>query len=533
MQKTTSLFNQKDDSSVVVSNRTNKNRSKKERLKQEYILPIHNIKYTDITVPFLKQLLEMHKNGHSIPAILFAASTALLKTELKEYKKFDSGLRFDIPPQTTQETDLIGSIYQYLTPKQVRLSKGSFFTNRSMIENIVDKLDIGPNDTVFDPAVGSGNLIFNSKITKPQQIIGVDLDELAIFCCKVNYYLKFGKNAPNPKIYHADFCKFILHNKEKFDYVLCNPPFGATIDVSCLAKNCISTEDSLTYFVVYSTPLAKKQAVFILPESVVNVKKHTDLRKWILQEKNLICIDSYGNNFSGTMFPIVSLTISNTHPTRTFIYDGDTVQNNIVSQLPFCYFRPINSENAVLINKVLKKKTQSLLGSIFGLGVVTGDNKKKVFSEYKTGYEPVITGKDITKFNIQKPTKYIIYDRNNLQQVAPDSLYRAKEKVIYKTVSRNMIFALDTTGTLTLNSANFFIPQNLTISTKCLVALLNSKLYEKLNKILYGENKISRTNLENLPIPHIDKRIQKRIEKLVDTKQYDKIDDIINSIFEL
>ncbi len=156
-----------------------------------------------------------------------------------------------------------------------------------------------------------------------------------------------------------------------------------------------------------------------------------------------------------------------------------------------------------------------------------------MFSEPQKNSEPVITGKDITKFKIAKPKKYIIYDRRNLQQVAPDKLYRHKEKIIYKTVSRNMIFALDTTGSLTLNSANFFIPKNLTISAKCLVALLNSDLYETLNKLLYGENKISRTNLENLPLPDIDIPTQKQIERLVDTGQYDKINQIVNSIFDL
>ena len=186
-----------------------------------------------------------------------------------------------------------------------------------------------------------------------------------------------------------------------------------------------------------------------------------------------------------------------------------------------------------MIKKVFDKKTQSLKGSLFGLGVVTGDNKNKVFAVRADDLEPVITGKDITKYKIATPTKYIKYDRSALQQVAPDALYRSKEKIIYKTVSRDMIFALDTTGTLTLNSANFFIPQNLTISNKCLVALLNSPLYNKLNKLLYGENKISRTNLENLPIPDIDKQTQNQIEKFIDTEEYSKVETIINEIFGL
>lgn len=517
----------------IVSNRTNKNRSKQSRLSCEYVLPSHNIKYPDTTVPFLRNLLELHKSGYAIGSVLFAVSRALLGTELSEYKKFDSGLVLDIPEKVKHENDLMGSVYQYLTPKDARLSKGTFYTNASMTENIVSKMDIKDTDIIFDPACGSGNLLFNSKIKRPEQIIGVDFDELAVMCCKVNYYLKFGLNAPSPKIFHDDFFKYILNNNLEVDYVLCNPPFGATIDVSCLLRgDDISTEDSLTYFVEYATPLAKKKAVFILPESVINVKKHTDLRAWILNKSNLLEINSYGANFSGTMFPIITLSLDNNSSKDTFIYDGDIVKKHIITKIPYSYFRPINRKNEILLSKVFKKNKQSLLGSVFGLGIVTGDNKKKVFSDYKKGAEPVITGKDINKYNIKKPTRYIFYDRDNLQQVAPDALYRNKQKIIYKTVSRDMIFALDTTGTLTLNSANFFIPKkDLTISVKCLLALLNSRLYDKLNKILYGENKISRTNLENLPIPDIDIDTQKLLEQFVDAQEYGAIDAVIDDWF--
>ncbi|MBR5153418.1 MAG: N-6 DNA methylase [Alphaproteobacteria bacterium] len=529
------LFNQRSDFNAVfsVSNRTNKNKAKKERLKKEYILPMHNIQFQKETIPWLKSLLEMHKNGENIRAILFAVSKQLLGFELIEYKNFDHGLDVFIPQRVKKEKDLIGSVYQYLTPKDARLATGTFYTNDAMIEDIVARLDIKDTDVIFDPAVGSGNLIFNSKITKPEQIVGVDFDELAIFCSKVNYYIKFGQSAPPPRLYHSDFCQFILKNSEEFDYVLCNPPFGATLDVSCLAKSCVSTEDSLTYFVVYAAPLARKQSVFILPESVINVKKHTDLRKWILKNNYLTDIKSYGATFSGTMFPIVTLTLNRNNTRKTFIYDSSKVKFSTILSMPFYYFRPINKENEILIQHVFAKNTQSLRGSLFGLGVVTGNNRDKVFSSPAEGLEPVITGKDITPYNIAKPRKYIKYDRQNLQQVAPDALYRNINKIVYKTVSRNMNFALDTTGTLTLNSANFFIPKNLTISNKCLIALLNSKLYNKLNQLLYGENKISRTNLENLPLPDITKELQIQIESLVDKHEYDRIDDIINGIFDL
>lgn len=94
-----------------------------------------------------------------------------------------------------------------------------------------------------------------------------------------------------------------------------------------------------------------------------------------------------------------------------------------------------------------------------------------------------------------------------------------------------MSFAIDYDKRLTLNSANFFIPKGLSISNKCIVALLNSSLYEKLNVLLFGENKISKTNLENLPFPDIDKELQKQLEDMVDKEKYKEIDMFVDNLY--
>ena len=521
---------------ITISNRTIKNKSKTKKLNNEYVLPLHNIEFPEQTVPFLKNLLSLKLKGYPIESILFEISKNLLGRKLDEYKKYEnSELSLSIPEETRKESDLIGTIYQYLIPKSHRLSKGTFYTNKKLSDMIFSGIEVSENDIILDPACGSGNLILNDKIKNPLQIIGIDYDELAIFCCKTNYYLKFGNNAPNPRIYHSDFFKFISKNPTICDYLVSNPPYGANIDSLYLSKYRTSKDtslyDSSYFFIRASIPLAKKKSVFILPESITNVKKYTELREWIIKNNYLTRIDTYEHQFSGTMFPIILLTSDVSNTQKEFCYDSKKVSYESISKIPFYYFRPLDIENENFINRMFEKSTQSLKGSLFGLGIVTGDNKKKVFSNPGEGLEPIITGKDIHKYVIDKPKKYICYDRNNLQQVAPDELYRSKEKVVYKTVSKDMTFAIDTTGSLTLNSANFFIPRGLTISTKCLVALLNSSIYEKLNKILFGENKISRTNLENLPIPSIDIETQKKIENLIDSGEYQEVDKIIEKIF--
>lgn len=501
-------------------------------MKNQYILPLHNIKYKKETSCFLKSLLSFLDKGYSIENILYYVGVLLTNKKMSEYEQHESDISFTIPDIVKKEYDLLGSIYQYLTPKTKRLSLGSFYTSQIMTESVIKDIDIKPTDTIFDPSCGSGNLIFNSKVTKPEQVTGTDIDPIAILCCKFNYYLKFGNNAPIPDIHCMDFFEYIKTNNKHFNFIINNPPFGASIDKSSIAARDAKQNDSLTYFIQYTVDMADT-SIFILPESVLNVKRHTDLRKWLLKEANITEINTHGESFSGTIFHIISITLKNKEQSSTVLFDGKEVDKDILRKIPFSYFRPISVQEAELLAKVFSKKTQSLRGSTFALGIVTGDNKKKLFDVPEDGLEPIITGKDIVKFSISKPKKYIRFDRKELQQVAPDDLYRAPEKLVYKTVSRDMIFAIDTTRSLTLNSANFFIPRNLTISTKCLVALLNSEVYERLNKLLYGENKISRTNLENLPLPDIEKESQMLIETMVDERRYEELNRFIFDLFGL
>ena len=516
-----------------VRNRTNANKERAPRLTAAHITPSHNIVYATETNNFLREMLRLHTDkAVTVEQILYHIGKQITGKTLDEYKEFESNLNFKIPHLVSLEHDLLGSVYQFLTTKRERLEIGSFYTSKSMVEDIVKNIEISSTDTVFDPACGSGNLLFNSKITLPSQIFGIDNDPTAVMCCKFNYYKKFGNNAPAPQIYCKDFIEFVHTNKRHFNYVICNPPFGATLNISTLYNSTVKTEDSLTYFVEHGAKIANT-SIFILPESVINVKKHTPLRQWILNYVNLEHIKSYGATFSGTMFPIVAITLSTKNNTPDFIFDNKRVLKENIKRIPFFYFRPIDKDASIILKKVFDKQSQSLKGSVFALGVVTGDNKSKLFDHKVSGSEPIITGKDITPFEIASPQKYIIYNRDDMQQVAPEELYRAKEKLVYKTVSRSMIFAIDYSGSLTLNSANFIIPKNLTISNKCLMALLNSKLYNKLNEMIYGENKISRTNLENLPIPDISIEQQKEIESYIDQKEYDKIDSIVYSIFDI
>lgn len=106
-----------------------------------------------------------------------------------------------------------------------------------------------------------------------------------------------------------------------------------------------------------------------------------------------------------------------------------------------------------------------------------------------------------------KPLKlFIRYNRNELQQVAKEKYYRAKEKLVYKFVSDKLVFAYDESATLVLNSANILIPRAPTMSTKTVLAFLNTELYQYLYRVLFAEIKILKGNLLQLPFPLLSEK---------------------------
>src|SRR3989344_9144665 len=180
------------------------------------------------------------------------------------------------------------------------------------------------------------------------------------------------------------------------------------------------------------------------------------------------------------------------------------IPKNIYKGFQNHIFVHLTEQDIAIIEKVNKLKKHDLSSSIFGLGVVTGDNKTKMFNKKISGSEHLYTGKEVEKYRLLPPKNYLIFDRNNLQQVAPDEIYRAPKKLVYKTINKFLKVAIDTTRSLTSNSANIIIPQIPDMNIYTIMALLNSNLYSFLHlKLFGGVNKIAKENLMALPFPGI------------------------------
>jgi hypothetical protein len=313
-----------------------------------------------------------------------------------------------------------------------------------------------------------------------------------------------------------------LSNKHlKFDYGISNPPYGANLDLSKIQSEYINSGESFSYFIEFGYRLLKDNGVlrFLLPESILNVKKHTDVRDFILNQTNLKRIKKYSEKFSGVMSDVYMIELDNGHKQQNVKFINGTstsIPKDVYKNLQHHIFVQLTDQDIKIIETVNKLKKYDLSNSIFGLGVVTGDNKTKILTEKVSKSEHIYTGKEVEKYKLLPPKNYLIFDRNNLQQVAPDEIYRASEKLVYKTISKFLKVAIDNTQSLTSNSANIIIPNVDKLDIYTIMALLNSNLYSYLYlKLFGGVNKIAKENLMALPFPKISKKRRTTIKNLI------------------
>ena len=123
-------------------------------------------------------------------------------------------------------------------------------------------------------------------------------------------------------------------------------------------------------------------------------------------------------------------------------------------------------------------------------------------------------------------------------------MYRASEKLLYRFICNQLVFAYDDKQTLSLNSCNIVIPKLKNAKTKYVLALLNSRVAQFIYKKEFNSVKVLRSHIENIPIPMIDDATQDKIISITDlliqgqtaekaNELYDKLDDMIFNLFNL
>ena len=536
-----------NDSGRLMS-RANKQLSMKTIVPIEYFLNKENVANIQRFVNYCKE------QNYSVEEVIYSVGVRLLKeAELLEKEHVTATLKaltplmpltpLRLPPLPSDEIDFLGLLYQCFLLEGEKNRKGSYYTPFEVARNMTKNLDFSKGQTFFDPCCGSGAFILALEGVKPSQIFGCDNDPIAVMIAKINLLLKFPNEEFEPQIYCCDFLKV---SNRTYDYIISNPPWGAVIfDKS---GNPISTKESFSFFFEKAFNQLENDGVirFLLPESILNVKTHKNFRKFLLENTDIQSITRYPGTFSGVQTKYIDIQCAR-HFDRSktecsevekSLFDGNiqlfTCKEDFSTSLEMtpcessavskqCFYLTKNLNFNLLsdsdlgkVQKILAKGKYTLKDSVWALGVITGDNKNKVKNRQGRGMEPIYTGKEIEAYTLKQPRKFIKYERSDFQQVAKDEIYRADEKLVYKFISKNLVFAYDNSKSLFLNSANILIPHIPGMSIKTVLAFLNSELFKFLYKSLYGEIKILKGNLMELPFPEITPETDRKLTKLVD-----------------
>jgi len=538
------------DRSGRLMSRANKQLSTKTVLPLEYFSNKENIADIQRFVTFCKE------KNYKVEDVIYSMGVELLKKakifnkrhvqKVIESLEFTDVLEFPDSILDLKEHDILGLIYQCFLLEGEKNRKGSYYTPLEVARNMTKGLDFSKGQTFFDPCCGSGAFLLALDGASPEQVLGCDNDPIAVMIAKINLLLKYKSQVFEPQIIKCDYLKYYF--KYKNSYIISNPPWGAVIFDE--KNNPISTKESFSFFFekAFNQLEDGGKIRFLLPESILNVKCHRNFRKFLLENTDIQSITKYPGTFSGVQTRYIDIECGrrNSRDAARHIptFDFGSSKVNEVSLQSFYLtnnlnFNLLSDSDLEIVQKILAKKKYTLKDSIWALGVITGDNKNKVKSKRGRGMEPIYTGKEIEAYTLKQPLKFIKYKRTDYQQIAKDEIYRADEKLVYKFISKNLVFAYDDSKSLFLNSANILIPRIPGMSIKTVLAFLNSELFKFIYKSLFGEIKILKGNLLELPFPEISTETDKKLTELVDEilkgnkEAVNDIDDLIYSIFSI
>ena len=512
-----------------LTTRANKCLSQKNIIPLEYFCNTNNVKY-------IQDLLHIiQKEKWNITSIVLSLGINLLKKANLYHKEYVQNilnqysydiitelLNYNLP---NDEIDILGIIYQCLLTEGQKNIAGSYYTPHTVAENMTKKLDFYNGQTFFDPCCGSGAFLLSLKNVHPKQLYGMDRDAIAVMITKINLLLKFYNYEFEPQIYCGDYLKkCALPNNTifdiKFDYIVTNPPWGAVAKhFSDITE--ITSKETFSYFFVQSFQQLKPYGNirFLFPEAILNVKKHKDIRTFLLEKGRFNAITFYRALFTGVTTKYIDIDFQKAEQNKNvFVYEGKKQKKVPVASFYNTenkIFRIMDNIDIEIIEQLKNYEKYNLNKSIWALGIVTGDNKNKLKEEYFEGSEAIYTGKEICRYVLKPAKKYILYDRTKLQQVAPEKYYRADEKLVYKFISKKLVFAYDNTKSLFLNSANILIPSVDTMSMKTVMAYLNSELFQYLYSKMFGQVKILKGNLMLLPFPKITQKQNNEILEII------------------
>jgi type I restriction-modification system DNA methylase subunit len=460
---------------------------------------------------------------------------------------------FEITYRYEENEDVLGLLYISTKNFSSRKASGAYYTPTKVVKRLCNKL-FEKNSTadkkILDPCCGTGNFLIQlPNEISVENIFGNDIDEISVKITRINLAIKFSNKDKKFLYEHITNEDYLNHGfSGQFDFIIGNPPWGFDYTenekINLRTKYVAAVGSNVESYDVFIEQAIKDLSLngvisFVLPEALLNVKTHMPIRKILMEQCTFQYLDFLGNAFDKVQCPCIIFQFQFTNELNCClgleVYDGrrqfkiDTVRDMSAE----CFSFLTTDEEYAVLNKIIDPVGKCFLAdnAVFALGIVTGNNKEYISTIKKDFNEVVLKGSDLYKYYFNESENYIVYKPELFQQVAPTEYYRAPEKLLYRFICNQLVFAYDDHQTLSLNSCNLVIPHIKGLSIKYILAILNSRIAQFYFKKRFNSIKVLKSHIEQIPIPYIQKNQQEEILKYVEILLADRDKDYIMKIY--
>ncbi|MCT0216073.1 N-6 DNA methylase [Synechococcus sp. CS-1330] len=412
--------------------------------------------------------------------------------------------------------DKLAQEYEEALSNAYRNKEGVYYTPVDVASDLLrSSLLANQMSTFCDPCCGSGNFVIRALDLgiRPENIYAYDVDPVAVELTKSRLYRRTGFESPN--IRSLDFLEYALNAPLMFDCIFTNPPWGKKISretrMSLGEKyGAGSSIDTCALFFFACLKCLNNDGTLglLLPEAFFNIAAFEDARKKALS-LSIIRLIEYGRVFNGLLTKAQGIVIEKKSAEKTSVIECCNAEIAFIRDK-----KSFESNPKSILNLNCDEHDSEILSYLFslphvtleeqadwGLGIVTGNNKKFIRNKNDDNCIPVFRGSDLIEGIFRKPSNFIPKDLSLYQQVAPVTLYLAKKKLIYKFISSKLSFAYDDQQRYVLNSANIVIPHDtFPVPMKLMAQLLNSDFMNWIFNRVFCTHKVLRKDIERLPI---------------------------------
>ncbi|MFA5406323.1 MAG: TaqI-like C-terminal specificity domain-containing protein [Candidatus Nanoarchaeia archaeon] len=391
---------------------------------------------------------------------------------------------------------------------------------------------------------------------------------------------KYNKNSPpinqeqvsNIKIFHwrIDFGHILKGGG--FDLIVGNPPYFPitrykkyekdilfNTNPELLDGNYVGKIDVFGFFInrfIKGVLKEDKYLSYIIPKTILSNISFSVIRRLLIKNykiSELVDLEKVFSEVTGTMTYLLLFLKKRkqeeSYDVKLNSMDlfGDIITShvniNMLKRPPF-FIWVLSKESLELLNKI--EKNSSLLKSMFTTknGVCTGDNSKFLSSIKESNkYQSIFVAKDVSQFDIKKPSHYVLYDRSLLHRPREDWIFKGPKILIQMIRGLNtkfrLISALDKTDTLALNNLNIVRKKDNNSKLIVLLGYLNSKLINYWFKCSITDVNIKTVYLDVIPIKfdknafNIEDLVKKLINDPDDINLKNKIDSLIYNVYNL